>query len=71
MALKSKPLEDVRPDVPVHEVTREEMVRVNILVPASTRKAWKTAGLRVDKTVTDMIVEAMTEYIRQTKLRGE
>jgi len=67
MALKSKPLEDVRADVPIHEVSREEMVRVNILVPASTRKAWKTAGLRVDKTVTDMIVEAMTDYIGRIK----
>lgn len=63
MAIKSKPLETVRESVPVHLVTRDDIVRVNILVPASTRKAWKAAGLQVDKTVTDMIVEAMKDYV--------
>lgn len=63
MALKSKPLEEVRSDVPVHEVAREEMVRVNFLVPASVRKAWKGAALREDKTVKDLMVEAMTAYL--------
>ena len=59
MALKSKPLDAVRPDVPVHEVSREEMVRVNFLVPASVRKEWKGAALREDKTLTELILEAM------------
>ena len=63
MALKSKPLEEVRADVPVHEVTREEMVRVNILVPASVRRAWKSAAANADTTVTDMILEAMQSYM--------
>lgn len=63
MALKSKPLEEVRADVPVHEVTREEMVRVNILVPASVRRAWKSAAANTDTTVTDMILNAMHSYM--------
>lgn len=63
MALKSKPLEEVRADVPVHEVTREEMVRVNILVPASVRRAWKSTAANSDTTVTDMILEAMQSYM--------
>lgn len=59
MALKSKPLEAVRPDVPVHEVAKQEMVRVNLLVPAGVRKQWKAAALASDKTLTELIVEAM------------
>jgi hypothetical protein len=59
MALKSKPLENVRADVPVHEVSREDLVRVNFLVPASVRKEWKGAALREDKTLTELITEAM------------
>lgn len=67
MAIKSKPLEEVRGSVPVHLVTRDDMVRVNLLVPAKVRKAWKAAGLQVDKTVTDMIVEAMGDYVQKIK----
>lgn len=67
MALKSKPLEDVRPDVPVHEVSREDLVRVNFLVPASVRKEWKSAALSEDKTLTDLIVEAMQTRLSQVR----
>jgi len=67
MALKSKPLEDVRADVPVHEVTREEIVRVNILVPASVRRAWKAAAANSDTTITDMILEAMKNHTNRMK----
>ena len=67
MALKSKPLESVRIDVPVHEVTREELVRVNILVPASVRRAWKTEAAQKDTTITDMILHAMRAQKIQSK----
>lgn len=67
MALKSKPLEAVRADVPVHEVSREDLVRVNFLVPASVRKAWKGAALREDKTLTELITEAMQARLAQVK----
>ena len=59
MALKSNPLESVRVDVPVHEVTQEQTVRINILVPASVRRAWKTEAAAGDTTITDMILSAM------------
>lgn len=65
MALKSKSLDAVRADVPVHEVSREDMVRVNFLVPASLRKEWKSAALREDKTLTELIVEAMQTRLSQ------
>lgn len=67
MALKSKPLEAVRTDVPLHEVSREDMVRVNFLVPASVRKEWKGAALREDKTLTELITEAMQIRLSQVK----
>ncbi len=67
MALKSKPLEDVRADVPLHEVSREDLVRVNFLVPASVRKEWKGAALREDKTLTELITEAMQIRLAQVK----
>ena len=67
MALKSKPLESVRADVPVHEVTQEELVRVNIIVPASLRRAWKTEAAQKDTTITDMILSAMQARKIQSK----
>ena len=63
MALKSKPLDQVRSDVPVHEVTKEDVVRVNINVPASVRRHWKTFAAQNDKQITDLIIEAMSIYI--------
>ena len=67
MALKSKSLEAVRPDVPIHEVSKEEMVRVNFLVPASLRKEWKSVALRSDKTLTELITDAMQAHLSQMK----
>lgn len=67
MALKSKPLEAVRPDVPVHVVGREEIVRVNLLVPTSVRKRWKTAAVASDTTLTELIVAAMEEKLATMK----
>lgn len=62
MGLKSKPLSAVRPDVPVADVLREELVRINLNVPVSVRKAWKEAALRQDKTLSDLIIESMSIY---------
>lgn len=63
MALKSKPLDSVRTDVPVHEVVKEDLVRINFQVRASVRKSWKAAALREDVTVTDLIVRAMNAHL--------
>ncbi len=62
MALKSKPLEAVRADVPVRQV--QDMVRVNFLVPAATRKAWKQAALNRGVTVTELVTRAMQHYTK-------
>jgi hypothetical protein len=63
MALKSKPLEAVRQTVPVHEVSKEELVRVNFQVPASMRKRWKLAAAQADRPLTDMLIESMNKYL--------
>ncbi len=63
VGLKSKPLERVRADVPVQDVTREEVGRVNINVPLSVRKRWKTAAAQADRSMSEMIIEAMSIYL--------
>ena len=62
MGLKSKPLSQVRADVPVAEVSREELARINLNVPVSVRKAWKEAALREDTTLSELIIKAMSKY---------
>ena len=63
MGLKSKPLSQVRPDVPVQQVTKEDVTRVNINVPSSVRQRWKMAAVKQDRPLTDLIVEAMSVYL--------
>lgn len=45
----------------------EDVVRVNLLVPATLRKEWKAVALDSDKTLTDYIIEAMQHQINRTK----
>lgn len=45
----------------------DEIVRVNLLVPATLRKEWKAVALAADKTLTDFIIEAMQHQINRTK----
>jgi hypothetical protein len=45
----------------------DEVVRVNLLVPATLRKEWKAMALASDKTLTDFIIEAMQHQINRTK----
>ena len=63
MALKSKPLEQVRPDVPT-AAAQEAPVRINLNVSKPTRTAWKTAALELDTNLTDLIHAAMKEYLK-------
>jgi hypothetical protein len=62
MALKSKPLDQVRATVPVAAAAQEEIVRVNLNVPKSTRIAWKTAALRRGMTLAELVNQAMNKY---------
>lgn len=64
MALKSKPLDQVRSDVPLAAVAaKDEVVRININVPLALRKRWKTAAVQANRPMTDLIVDAMNAYL--------
>lgn len=62
MGLKSKPLTDVR-TLPLEEVGKQDLVRINLNVPKQVRQAWKATALRQEKTLTEIIVEAMSRYV--------
>lgn len=61
MALKSKPLDQVR-NVPTVQIPTDEIVRVNLNVPKSIRTRWKDIANKRDMTVTDLIIEAVSKY---------
>ena len=63
MALKSKPLADVRADLPLAEVSKASVVRINLNVPAPTRKRWKAAAVQAERPLTDLIVDAVESYL--------
>ena len=63
MGLKSKSLNDVRKDLPIKDVLKEDFARVNINIPLSLRKKWKNAALNADKSLSQIIVEAMSTYL--------
>jgi hypothetical protein len=62
MSLKSKPLSNVR-DLPAVSVLMEEdQVRINLNVAKSLRNKWKSVALKREKTMTELILEAMKIY---------
>jgi hypothetical protein len=63
--VKSKPLDQVRSDVPVSEVTKSETVRLNMNVTKATRDEWKRAAIDLNKDVTSLIHEAMRAYLSE------
>lgn len=65
MALKSKPLDQVRPDVPTSAAAQDELVRVNLNVPKATRTVWKTIALQRGMTLGDLIIEAMSKHSKE------
>lgn len=62
MALKSKPLDQVRATVPNVLMQTDEIVRVNLNVPKSIRTKWKAIANERDMTVTDLIIDAVSKY---------
>jgi len=62
MSLKSKSLSDVRDLPAVSILMEEEQVRINLNVAKSLRNKWKAEALKQEKTMTDLILEAMKIY---------
>ena len=65
MALKSKPLDQVRTDVPVSAAAQADLVRVNLNVPEATRIAWKMLALKRKVTLQELIIEAMNKNSKE------
>jgi hypothetical protein len=59
MALKGKSLDKVRPTVPVEEVMKDEIVKFNMNIPKSVRGKWRRLAIDMDRTMTDLMIEAM------------
>lgn len=62
MALKSKPLSEVRQDVPTAAAAKGELVRVNFLVPSDTRTSWKKLALDKGVTMQQLIIDSMSVH---------
>ena len=65
MALKSKKLENVRLSVPVSEVQKEAVVRVNLNVPESLREKWKVAAIARKVTLAELVIEAVELHLNK------
>ena len=65
MALTAKKLDQVRPNLPVQEVQKEDIVRVNINVPESQRTRWKIAAIEKKRSLGDLIAEAVEAYLNK------
>lgn len=68
MALTTKPLSEVRPDVPTQAAAKGELVRINFLVPPDVRLAWKKLALDRGQTMQDFIIEAVSKNFNTSKL---
>lgn len=62
MSLKSKPLSNVRDLTAVSVLIGEEQVRINLNVTKTLRNKWKSVALKREKTLTELILEAMKIY---------
>lgn len=65
MALKSKPLDQVRSDVPASAAAQGELVRVNLNVPEATRTTWKMMALKRGMTLAELIIESMSKHSKE------
>lgn len=65
LGIKTKPLSGVRPTVPTAVAAQGELVRVNFLVPAVTRLAWKKLALDKGVTMQQLIIDSMSQYFNE------
>ena len=69
MALTPKKLDAVRPTVPIDEVGRQTLVRININVPETTRKQWKITAVERGISLGTLIEKAVNEHLsKNTKV---
>ena len=62
--IKSKSLDQVRADVPT-AAAKGELVRINFLVPAETRAAWKKLAIDRGVTMQQLIIDSMSQHFKK------
>lgn len=65
LTIKTKKPADVRPTVPVDEVTKGDLVRFNFFIDRVTLKALKTEALEREVSVADIVRDAIKERRRK------
>lgn len=63
MALKSKKLDEVRSSIPIDIVTQEQIVRINLNVPKSTRARWKSEAARQGRPLAELIIDSVEAHL--------
>ena len=63
MALKSKKLDEVRSSIPVDNVTQEQIVRINLNVPKSTRARRKSEAAGQGRPLAELIIDSVEAHL--------
>ena len=63
MALKTKPVEDVRKTVPLRMIESEGNVQLNVEIPKQMRKALKVASAEREMTINAIVIQAIAREL--------
>lgn len=63
MALKTKPVEDVRKDVPLRVLEADGNVQLNVEISRQMRKALKVASAEREMTTNAIVVQAIAREL--------
>lgn len=63
MALKTKPVADVRENIPTHIIETDGYVQLNVTITKQLRKALKQAALDRDTTTNALVVAAISREL--------
>ena len=63
MALKTKPVEDVRKDVPLKVLEADGNVQLNVEISRQMRKALKVASAEREMTINAIVVQAIAREL--------
>lgn len=63
MALKTKPVDAVRKDVPMRVLEADGIVQLNVDIPKALRKALKVASAEREVTINAIVIQALTREL--------
>lgn len=70
MALKTKPVDDVRKDVPLRVLEADGNVQLNVDIPRQMRKALKVASAEREMTINAIVVQAIARELGAQHVTG-